>query len=47
MFFEYSRTVKKTNVLQVTGFRRICSKVKILKRQTVTASVLFAFNLVK
>jgi len=28
----------------VTGFRIICSIVKILKRQTVTASVLFTFN---
>ena len=45
---EYSRSVKTTKCFAtVTVFRRICSKVKILKRQTVTTSVLFPFNFVE
>ena len=45
---EYSRTVKTTKcVATVTGFRLICSKVKLLIRQTVTTSVIFTFNFVE
>ena len=46
--FEYSRTVKTTKCFAtVTGYKIICSKVKILKRQTVTTSVLFTFKSVE
>ena len=41
---EYSKTVKTTECFRtVTWFRIIYSKVKILKRQTVTTSVSFIF----
>ena len=44
----YFRTVKITKYFAtVAVLRRIWSKVKILKRQTVTTSVLFPFNFVE
>ena len=48
MNLQYSRTVKTTKgFATVTGYKIICSKVKILKRQTVTTSVLFTVNVVE